>query len=186
MRCRNDIDDVNDVKDTEEMYEMLCCMQCRWSCRSSSWLSIIFRLLKRWLRVLKRGPYPTGPDGAQNASTTKAMIAFVSQAPGRLKFQEGLLSRGFGNPKCYLKKPLVSNLAGKSPEMELSLGKSALFKFHASTRGWENSNLQLEVYDCVYPSLLEAIRWASMRWSSHTNVGMDVHLRPILIRTSRG
>ena len=36
------------------------------------------------------------PDGAQYASTTKTMIAFLSQAPGRLKFQEGLLSSAGG------------------------------------------------------------------------------------------
>ena len=31
------------------MYEMRCCLQCRWSwCRSSRWLRIIFRVLKRW------------------------------------------------------------------------------------------------------------------------------------------
>lgn len=36
------------------------------------------------------GAAASPPNGAQHASTAKAMIALVSQAPGRLKFQEGL------------------------------------------------------------------------------------------------
>ena len=47
--CGVDVDDVDDAKDIEEMYKMRCCRRCKWSwCRSSSWLRIIFRVLKRW------------------------------------------------------------------------------------------------------------------------------------------
>jgi hypothetical protein len=46
--CGVDVDDVDDAKDIEEMYKMRCCRRCKWSwCRSSSWLRIIFRVLKR-------------------------------------------------------------------------------------------------------------------------------------------
>lgn len=41
-----------------------------------------------WRVVIGAAASP--PDGAQYASMTKTMIAFLSQAPGRLKFQEGL------------------------------------------------------------------------------------------------
>ena len=41
---------------------------------------------------------PKAPYRSQNASTTKAVIAFISQAPGRLKFQKRLLKSSRNHP----------------------------------------------------------------------------------------